>query len=426
MSTPSPNLSGKKLRIAVWHNLPSGGGKRILWHHVSGLIQHGHHVEVWCPPGANTDYMPLAKLCPQHIVPVAAWQRRWAPMFFRWVADYHASKSQIEAMRGHCQQCAGEINAGGFDVLLANSCASFAAPAIGRYVKIPTALHLGEPWRRLYEALPESLWAAPKPLVESASVIGLKQLLASSIRLQPARIQMREEIENARHFDRILVNSFYSRESVLRAYGVEAEVCYLGVDTGLFQPTGEPVENFVIGLGAVHYHKGVDRAIRALAMIPLEQRPKLLWVGNDSGSQYAQELTQLARQLGVDFEIKIMVADTELVSLLNRAAAMLYTSRLEPFGLAPLEAGACGTPVVAVAEGGIRESIVPGENGLLTANARPETIAAALLKIIADPAGAAALREKSRSAILSRWGMASAVDRLESALGNVIVDFKSR
>jgi len=425
MANASSHPSGKTLRIAVWHNLPSGGGKRILWHHVAGLIQRGHHVEVWCPPGANTDYMPLAQLCPQHVVPVAAWPRRRAPMFFRWVADYHAGKARIEAMRGHCRQCAEEIQAGNFDLLLANSCASFAAPALGRYVKIPTALYLGEPWRRLYEALPESLWAAPKPAAESASVTGLRQLLVSSIRLQEARLQMREEIENARHFDRLLANSFYSRESVLRAYGVEAEVCYLGVDTELFHPTGEPVENFVIGLGAVHYHKGVDRAIRALALIPLAQRPKLIWVGNDSGREYAQELVQLAQQLGVTFEIKLMMADAALVSLLNRATAMLYTSRLEPFGLAPLEAGACGTPVVAVAEGGVRESIESGNNGLLTANARPETIAATLQKLLDDPVLATALRGKSRAAVQSRWGMEAAVDRLENALCNVIADFKT-
>lgn len=44
---------------------------------------------------------------------------------------------------------------------------------------------------------------------------------------------------------------------------------------------------------------------------------------------------------------------------------MLYTSRLEPFGLAPLEANACGTYVIAIAEGGIRESISDGINGTL-------------------------------------------------------------
>jgi glycosyltransferase involved in cell wall biosynthesis len=55
-------------------------------------------------------------------------------------------------------------------------------------------------------------------------------------------------------------------------------------------------------------------------------------------------------------------SDENIVELLNRAAVMVYSARLEPFGLAPLEANACATPVVAVAEGGVRESIRNGVN----------------------------------------------------------------
>jgi len=52
---------------------------------------------------------------------------------------------------------------------------------------------------------------------------------------------------------------------------------------------------------------------------------------------------------------------------------MVYSARLEPFGLAPLEANACATPVVAVAEGGVRESIRNGVNGVLISERRPHT-----------------------------------------------------
>src|SRR5882724_8955077 len=151
----------KKLRIAVWHNLPSGGGKRALWHHVSGLVARGHHVEVWCPTTADMDYLPLSKICRKHVLPLAPIQRNKSPKLFGWLADHYAIKSRIESMRAHCRECAGQIRDSGFDVLLANSCADLAVPPIGRFLEIPTVIYLGEPNRRLYEAMPESIWAAP-------------------------------------------------------------------------------------------------------------------------------------------------------------------------------------------------------------------------------------------------------------------------
>ena len=404
----------KKLRIAVWHNLPSGGAKRALWNHVSGLLQRGHQVESWCPETADKDYLPLGGLCPEHILPLAPSPYKKAPKPFGWIADDRQVRARIAAMRAHCAACAAEINQGSFDIVLVNSCVNLLASPLARYLELPKVLYLQEPNRRFYEALDESPWAAPP------GDLSLLRLTANSIKRQPRRRLMREELDNARHYDRILANSFYSRESILRAYGLESEVCYLGVDTDFFHSTNEPVEKYVIGLGSLHRHKGAKLAIQALALIPAAQRPKMLWIGNHTGDTTAAELTEAANKSGVDFEVKIMVKDAELISYLSRATAMIYSSRLEPFGLAPLEANACGTPVIALAEGGVRETVVNGENGLLVPNARPETIATALQKIIGNPKLAAQLRSQARETVLSRWTNSAAVERLEAALHDTL------
>jgi glycosyltransferase involved in cell wall biosynthesis len=75
-------------------------------------------------------------------------------------------------------------------------------------------------------------------------------------------------------------------------------------------------------------------------------------------------------------------SDENIVELLNRASVMVYSARLEPFGLAPLEANACATPVVAVAEGGVRESIRNAVNGVLIPERRPEQIGQELLSFL--------------------------------------------
>jgi hypothetical protein len=58
------------LRIAVWHNLPGGGGKRALYDHVRGLVARGHHVESWCPPTADQAFLSIGDLVHEHIVPL--------------------------------------------------------------------------------------------------------------------------------------------------------------------------------------------------------------------------------------------------------------------------------------------------------------------------------------------------------------------
>ena len=126
--------------------------------------------------------------------------------------------------------------------------------------------------------------------------------------------------------------------------------------------------------------RGIDLAIKAIALLG-EPRPKLVWIGNGGVPEYLEEMKRLAGSLGVEFEVKKMIPDSEVVDILNRAALMLYTSQLEPFGLAPLEANACGTPVVAVAEGGVRETIKDGLNGFLV-DAEPEAIAQAINRLL--------------------------------------------
>lgn len=406
------------MRIAIWHNLPSGGGKRALHGHIAGLVQRGHHVESWCPSTADGKYLPLSGLCREHILPFTLPAARKAPPLLGWATDYRATALQLRALREHAAACAAQIRAGNFDVVLANSCVVSAMPPIAQELGgLPCAVYLGEPNRRLYEAHLNPRWAAPET--------GFFGVMVDALKTSELRLQKREEINNARAFDRILVNSFFSRESVLRSYGVESEVCYLGIDTDFFRPTDAPVEKFVLGFGAVDFHKGVDRAIEALGCVRRELRPKLLWVGNNANQDYIANLSRRAAELGVEFEVRVLVPDAELISLLGRAAAVLYTSRLEPFGLAPLEANACGTPVLAVAEGGVRESIVDGENGLLMLDAAPRNMAAVIERFFSEPGLADDLRKKSRAAVLSRWGREAGIDRLETILKRLAAE-KSR
>ena len=226
-------------------------------------------------------------------------------------------------------------------------------------------------------------------------------------------MQVREEVRNARAFSEILVNSFYSRESILRAYGLDATVCYLGVDTDLFQPTGDGREPFLITVGSGTREKNVDFLVEAVALC--KRKMPLVWVANVVDDSFVSSVQRLAAELEVELVIKHRIPDAELVALLNHATAMVYAPRLEPFGLAPLEAGACALPVVAVAEGGVRETVIDGETGLVS-HAKPDLFAECIDAITGDSQLATRLGENGRRRVETSFSLSAAATRLEETL----------
>ncbi|MCM2317644.1 MAG: glycosyltransferase [Thermoanaerobaculia bacterium] len=405
------------MRIAVWHNLPSGGGARALHDQIIGLLGRGHSLEVWCPPDADDTFLSVRDLVPVHVVPIneAQSSRRTLLPGAR-VRSMYETLASLRRMEEHCSNCASSINAGGFDILLAHPCRHFRTSAIGRHVSVPSCLYLQEPNRSLYEAAPNLPWIAGPATAPGGPLARLKAKLGEHADLRSLRVMARAERDNAASFDRLLVNSYFSRESVLRSYGLDAEVCYLGVDTEMFRPLGAPKSPFVLGLGSIHPSKGIELALRALSTISENSRPSLRWVGNFSLRAYEDSVVRLARDLGVRASFEVLLSDAKLVQTLGEAAALLCTSELEPFGYAPLEANACGTAVVAVAEGGFRETVRDGVNGFLVARRDPQAFGAAVRRLTDDLGEARRMGELAREYVLSGWTLPPAIIRLEDCL----------
>ncbi|HKP37572.1 MAG TPA: glycosyltransferase family 4 protein [Pyrinomonadaceae bacterium] len=408
------------MRIAVWHNLPSGGGKRALYYHVRGLVERGHDVACWRLDTADNSYLPLSALAPEHVVKLQFSANSVRRFFARATRSYYLSIRELQAFDIACRQCAREIDAGGFDLLFANSAASFYVPYVLRHVRIPKALYLQEPSRFMYEATPILPWVAGvEEDLDRVRLFSLLDLLFDYPRLRGLRVRARQEWRNVHQTDLVLVNSYFSRESVLRTYGIEAKVCYLGVDTSTFKDLGLPRDRIVVGLGSVDFIKGIDRAVRALALLPLP-RPPLIWISNSGEARYENDVLQLAQKLGVDLQIKRSISDAELIHILNTATLLLYTSRLEPFGFAPLEGNACGLPVVAVREGGVRETVTNELNGILV-DPEPQNIAAAVSRLLNDPGLARQLGANGLRHVEKTWSVDGSVDRLEMHLQHLVM-----
>ncbi|MFD2569435.1 glycosyltransferase family 4 protein [Spirosoma soli] len=402
------------MKIAVWHNVPSGGSKRALYYHLKGLKERGHTIEIWTTPQADSEYLDFSSLGPIHVVPLPPPQQV-VPFKDRFGYFVFRQDSYMRQMQIHSALCAEQMQAGGFDVLFANSCMVYAAPYIGRFIKIPSLLYLAEPSRHLYEANPILPWMAPDAMHSWTSLSYWRMLINDFWRERRFRVLVREERTNLLAFRKVLVNSLFSVETCLRVYGKSTEVGYLGVDTSIFKHLNLPRQKFVICTGSFQARKDPAFIIESLQQVKASKRPALVWVANYTDAAFEAQMRALAKQSGVELILRKMVSDEELVSLLNQASAFVYAAQLEPFGLAPLEASACGLPVVAVAEGGIRETVVHQQNGLLVSRSTRQ-MGRAIERLLDDEPLWQQLSTQALELIENQWSMRHCIDRIETAL----------
>jgi glycosyltransferase involved in cell wall biosynthesis len=405
------------MRVAVWHNLPTGGAARTLTNHINGLIKSGHEVELWASNPLIDGFITIPESVKLHQIPLK--RNEHTSFSDKWKSYFFDKDSNILAMEEHCKSCAEGILAGKFDVVYVNACYFYAVPFIGKYLfgKVKTALNLGEPFRFFYEARPDLVWQAP-PAIKTVwkSRSWMKSIATDFWINHKYRVQVREEKINAAFYDKILVNSYYSAETAMRVYNRDTIVNYTGINTEMFQSiANKTIKNYVIGLGNLYDNKNPELAIRAIAKIEEKIRPELYWVANMTDPLMIDTWIALAKELKVAFIIKKMVSDAELVVLLNEAICLLYTSKLEPFGMAPHEANLCGTPAVGVAQAGIRETIIDGLNGFLC-QATPIDLASKVKLLIENPVLRNEMGEKGIQYVKENWNLAVGDKNLQKNL----------
>jgi glycosyltransferase involved in cell wall biosynthesis len=190
--------------------------------------------------------------------------------------------------------------------------------------------------------------------------------------MRPVMAHMaRWDRDTAGRVDRYVAISHYVAGRIRRYYNREATVVYPPVDTDFFQPDDAEPERFALVVSALVPYKRIDVAIDACrrAHVPL----KIVGDG--------PERARLERSAVDGVEFLGRMPDTDVRALYRRAAVTLLPGE-EDFGIVPLEAAACGRPVVALNRGGTVETIVPGATGILvddlSADAFAEGIARSL------------------------------------------------
>ncbi len=199
-------------------------------------------------------------------------------------------------------------------------------------------------------------------------------------------------------------------------YGLDpgrARVAPMGFDDALFRPRGQAAarerlgigrdERVALFVGRIDPFKGPDLLLRSLARIPDQGELRVLLVGGAEEDASVGWLKGIAEELGLSERLdwRHAVPQSELPDYYAAATVCVAPSRHETFGLAALEAMACGAPVAASNVGGLRELVVDGETGLLAPPGDADALASALGDLLGNPTRAR--RMGAAGAERSRW-----------------------
>ena len=164
----------------------------------------------------------------------------------------------------------------------------------------------------------------------------------------------------------VAISSHVARR-IRKVYGREAKVIYPPVATHLIK-TEENKEEFYLTAGRLVPYKRVDLIVEAFGAMP---KKKLLVVGD------GPEMKKVKAKAGKNVEILGCLQDSLLRELMAKAKAFIFAAE-EDFGIAPVEAQAAGTPVIAFGRGGVLETVTPGKTGLFFAKQSVESIVRAV------------------------------------------------
>jgi glycosyltransferase involved in cell wall biosynthesis len=394
-----------QLNIAVYHSLHSGGARRTLYEQVRRLAEH-HRLELYSLSSADQGFGDVHHYVEASHIYDFQPGRLFDSPFGR--LNQGVRVADLLRLRHIAQRVAGDIDAQGYDVVLVHPCRYTQGPWLLHFLQTPAVYYCHERLRMVYETPPARFYATRKAWRRILDQLDLLDMLYRRLLRKVDRLATRRA-------DIVLVNSRFTQAAVAHTYGVDAVVCYHGVDTDAFRPLGLKREGFILSVGALTPLKGFDFVIEGLGLLPAEERPPLALVSNYQEPIERRYLEELATQRGVKVRYHTMVDDQALIGLYNRASLTIYTPVREPFGLVPLESMACGTPVIGVDEGGVPETIIHGQTGLLVKR-RPQELAEAIITLLKDPERSAHYGAAGRAHVLRNWGWHRAIEGLEHKL----------
>jgi len=323
-------------RVAVVHDWLTGmrGGEKVL-EAILELLPNAEIFTLFHKPGSVSPSIEERRI---HTSGLQKWAlrvddyRKLLPLYPRAIRGWDFSGYELIVSSSHC----------------------VAKGARGEHA--PHACYCHTPMRYVWDRFDDYFpWRQP-----------LRRMAASAVAWRLRRWDRR----TAAHVDRFAANSEFVRDRIRRYYGREADLIHPFVDPAFFQkPLATKRAGYHLVVSALVPYKRVELAIAGAR----EAGVPLVVIGDGPMRRGLQ------RQAAGSAEFLGSVSTESLIDRMREARSLILPG-VEDFGITPLEAMACGTPVVAFRAGGARETVVEGHSGLFFDEQNPRSLAAALLQ----------------------------------------------
>ena len=200
--------------------------------------------------------------------------------------------------------------------------------------------------------------------------------------------------------------------------GRRPDITPFGIDVDRFSPTAASRSTGVIGtVKGLQHAYGIDTLIRAFALLPGATRCVIAGRGEERIS-----LEQLTAELGVADRVEFtgQIPNAEVPDLLRSFDVYVALSRNESFGVAILEASACGLPTVVSDAPGPAEVVVDGTTGFVVGRDDPQAAADAIGKLLADPSLAHRMGEAGRAHTVANYSWTRCLEIMEDVYARAI------
>lgn len=364
------------MKIAVFHELPVGGARRAV-NEIGYRLKKNNMVDLYVVDEKKNleERKFFSNMYFYQFIP-----RRWAGR--DWKTRIYKDTLELFMLYLLHKKIANTIKERKYDVLIVNASKFIEAPFILQFRNAKKIFYCHDPYYRLVY---EDYLTFPKDL-------DLIRKLYEKINRFMRKTLDRQNLYGA---DFIFANSCYTQEKIREIYRKESTVVYLGVDEKFFRPANLKKEYDLLFIGSKQPLDGYDFLKEALRS--LHPKPKIRIVLSN----------------------KAWLNDFRIRDIYRSSKIVLCLARNEPFGLIPLEAGSCGTPVVAVDEGGYSESIINRKTGFLVKR-DPKELADTIAKLLVDKKLRDDMGKEARLEIKKNWTWEKSVANFFGAIEKCI------